>query len=428
LFRRRLLPALAIPRGVPALIGQTEFDSVLIKDGRFARWSDYHDLLEAELRDFDEIVFLEHPYRPNQGEVVAYLRGVLGKTVVSTNANGYGVLLSAVDLPKVMTLSSSLGVEAAAMGYSSTFLLDDPRQKLCLTDIETKVADAVGHALLDPVFWRQLLSSDRTPTAALERSADPFFLGDNYVRNSLDAWSFGVLQNGLGNLSSRKTLMPSATLSDSRQAELLGQLAQASTPLSPRHALQRAATLGLFLELSAPPMSLCEVSEAPLNVNSPASPLLVGFHAAEPWGCWSSEQLSQIGCAIDPAAIGRSRLVMEMEVAAYEGVLGRAPVLVISFEQAIVGIAFFRTSQPKVTMRLAIRPTSGYCIFDLLFTDLQKPSASASSSDTRDLGFALSRLTFTLEPVEEDDAEAHVPSLWGIYPARPVPTARVALA
>jgi hypothetical protein len=34
LFRRRLLPALAIPRGVPALIGQTEFDSVLIKDGR----------------------------------------------------------------------------------------------------------------------------------------------------------------------------------------------------------------------------------------------------------------------------------------------------------------------------------------------------------------------------------------------------------
>jgi hypothetical protein len=186
--------------------------------------------------------------------------------------------------------------------------------------------------------------------------------------------------------------------------------------------------LGLFLELSAPPVRLGEVSEATLNVGSPASPLLVGFHAAESWGCWSSAHVSEIGCAIDPRDIGRSRLVMEIEIAAYEGVLGRAPILAVSFEQETLGIAFFRISQPKITMRLEARPTSGYCVFKLSFTDLQKPSASGRSSDTRELGFALSRLTFVLEPAAEGDAEAQAPSLWGIGPPRSVPTARVALA
>jgi hypothetical protein len=186
-------------------------------------------LLEAELRDFDEIVFLEHPYRPNQGEVVAYLRGVLGKTVVSTNANGYGVLLSAVDLPKVMTLSSSLGVEAAAMGYSSTFLLDDPRQKLCLTDIETKVADPSDTHCSTPCFGVHSFPAIAADSG-LERSADPFFSGRQLCAEFVSTpGSFGALQNGLGNLSSRKTLMPSATLSDSRQANCSG-----NSPKRPR--------------------------------------------------------------------------------------------------------------------------------------------------------------------------------------------------
>jgi hypothetical protein len=429
LFRRRQLPSLSIPPGIPILIGQTQFDSVLIKDGQFASWSDYRAMLEAALLDDEELVFLEHPSRPSQADIVAFLRGALGKTVISTNANGYGVLFSASDVPQIMTLSSSLGVEAQAMGYSTHFLLDDPRQKFFLGDIETQVPDGVGHALLDAGFWRQLLAGDDgAPEAAPDQRADPFFVGDNYVRGSLDAWSYGAIQNGLGSMSSRKTLLPAATLGDSRRADLLGHLTQATTPLSPRYALQRAQALGIFLELSAPPQALGEISDAPLTISSPGSPLLTGFHAAEPWGRWSSERVSQIGWSIDPSAVGRSTLVLEMEIAAFDGVVGRAPVLSISFEDSVIGLVFFRPSQPKVAVRLQVQPRSSYCMFDLHFTDLQKPSASGNSSDIRDVGFALYRLTFTLQPAQSEDAEVGPLSLWGIGPGPLAPSGRVALA
>ena len=120
------VPALAFPAGLPVLIGQTARDSIIIEGGRFADWPDREDELAAALRGHDACVFIEHPFRSDSHKVCEYLRCRHGKAVIATNANGYGALLSTRDIPEVLTLSSSLGVEAQAFGLPTRFLLGIP--------------------------------------------------------------------------------------------------------------------------------------------------------------------------------------------------------------------------------------------------------------------------------------------------------------
>src|SRR5471032_622355 len=116
MLSRRRPTAFSIPSGVPVIAGQTQYDAALIDKGRFASLTHFQAEMEDLLRDYTEVLYLEHPYATQNRASLEFLRSDLRKTVVSLRTNAYGVIFSDADIPCVISLSSSLGIEA---GYAS---------------------------------------------------------------------------------------------------------------------------------------------------------------------------------------------------------------------------------------------------------------------------------------------------------------------
>jgi hypothetical protein len=417
LFLRRQLALCTVPPGLPVLVGQTERDSVLIKEGRFAGWEDFADDIDRLLADFDEVVFLEHPYRPSSGPVLEYLRSVHGKTVIATNANSYGVLLSNGVIPMVLTLASSLGVEASAMGLQTRFLLADPRRKLELPEFELPIESAFGHGVLGAPFWSSTFGQGPT-RRMLGRSGqdNSFALGDHYLRNSLDAWSFRALQSGLTGMTGRKTMLPASTLTPQRNEELLGHLTGSELPVSMPRAIEEARAHDIQLTLLDPPLRVGERREIPVSGPQANHYLATGFHPPEAWGGWSSEPMSQLVFAVGADTVAQGgQLDVSMSVRVFEGLLVCAPVMRIRCDGHLVGYVFFRSSGLNAqTVEFSLRPRTPICRVDLEMTDLGTPSAEGASADRRWLGFALSQLTVACSKLIDAPSSARHTLLWGV--------------
>ena len=214
------VPELMLPEGLPVLIGQTARDSILISAGRFVDWPDCEDELALALRDHDACIFLEHPGRQDSRSVCEYLRCRLGKAVIATSTNGYGALLSTARIPEVLTLSSSLGVEAQAFGLPTRFLLGDPRQRMRVDGVDLGVDRPLTHHVLGDDFWNAIWG-DGPPSQVPN---DGFYLGEHYLRDSLVSWSYQLLRDRLQGARSRRTWMPAAGMDSPRRTSLLTAL------------------------------------------------------------------------------------------------------------------------------------------------------------------------------------------------------------
>lgn len=420
LFLRQKFAACAIPKGLPVLVGQTECDSVLVRDGRFFRWDDCADELSNRLAGFDSVVFLEHPYRSSSRNVVEYLRSIHGKTVIATNANSYGVIFANPDIPAVITLASSLGVEAQAAGLETCFLLDDPRRKFLVPEVDRPISPqqgAYGHGVLEAPFWDEVLKAGSSPgRSAVGSHLDSFHLGEHYLRNSLDAWSFRPLQSGVTSMTSRKALIPSGTLTSERRDALLGAMLGDAHPVPPARAIARASTLGLRLDFLDAPLILGERREVALDGPAAAAYLVHGFHPFESWGGWSSELSSKIVIPVGAEALARhAQLDISMRVRAFEGLLHRAPVMRVSSEGQLLGFVFFRaTGANQQTISFTVTPSSPLCRIDLELSDLESPAEGGFSFDQRWLGFALSQFTVACHAPASGESDLDSCQVWGI--------------
>jgi hypothetical protein len=418
LFLRHRLPSCAIPSGIPILAGQTERDSVLIVGGRFADWADYEETLESALSDFDEVVFLEHPYRPTSSRVVEYLRTRHGKTVISTNANSYGILFSNPQIPKVVTLASSLGVEARALGFPTDFLLSDPQRKFLLDDIEV-ASTPLGHGVLSASFWDHILNRGENTKAQ-----DAFCLGENYLRNSLDSWSFRPLQNGLAGLTSRKALLPAATLSDERRDALLAALTSFDPlpPVPASRSVERAAKAGVELKVLEGPLRLGERRTIRLSGGGPVPCVSVGFHPPETWGVWSCALSAELTLSVAPDDVARGALLrISLPVSVYEGLLPHCPVLRLSANGNSVGYALFRPSTTNwQTLEFTVATTTPSCRIGLELSELESPASLLDPYDPRWLGVGL--VEFEVECVAREEVTesrttvVDAGCVWGLSP------------
>ena len=413
LFLRHRQPSCAIPSGVPVLAGQTERDSVLIVDGRFADWADYEETLEARLSPYDEVMFLEHPYRPTSSRVIEYLRTRHGKTVISTNANSYGILFSNPQIPKVVTLASSLGVEATALGFATDFLLSDPQRKFRLDNIEVATAPLLlGHGVLSASFWDHIFNRGENTKAQ-----DAFCFGENYLRNSLDAWSFRPLQNGLAGLNNRKSLVPSARLSDERRGDLLAALTSFDhlPPVPPSRSVVRAAKAGVELIVLEGPLRIGERRTIRLSGSGPVPYVGAGFHPPESWGIWSNALSAELMLSVAPDAVARgARLRISLPVSVYEGLLPHCPVLRVSANGNSVGYAMFRPSTTNwQTLEFTVPATAPLCRICLELSELESPASLLDPHDPRWLGVGL--VEFEVECVALEETKAlDTDRLWGL--------------
>lgn len=422
LFRRRLMPIFAIPPGLPVLVGQTAIDSAIIQDGHFMNWSDYADRLQTELNDFDSLVFMEHPSQPNNTRITEFLRSSLEKTIISTNVNSYGVLLSNKSIPKVITLSSSLGVEAQAMGFDTKFLLADPRNKFLVLDCDLAAEIPIGHGLFKPSFWADVFHVTGENNCLKDSSADSFSLGANYARNSLDHWAYGALQHGLDQATGRKTLIPAFSLNSLCRDSLLGGLlSYKAKPTAPAPALQLAQKTGLQIELLDLPMELGEHRTVEMGGGSSKTYFVDGFHPPEAWGYWSSEIQSCISIPVSKRAIALGALLkLRLSLLIYSGLMASAPVLRIRHSGGTSGYVFFRPGMPDThVVEVSLLAKSALVQLTFELTGLESPYSLQESGDTRWLGFGVREFEIFCDASSDPRIEIQNErglSVWGVAP------------
>ncbi len=395
LFAKHWLEAFALPDGVPLLAGQTERDSVLIRGGRFADWPDCADAAAEILAPYPEVVLLKHPLRPSSASIAGFLRNRLGKTVISTNVNAYAALFSPRPAPLLATLASSLGVEARAAGLEVRFLLDDPRHKLSVPGVDVEDMVMVGHGVLTPEFWRDVVAGKpHVPPSGIE----PFFYGDHYLRDTMGAWAYGALRTGLHEQPVRKVLLPALGLGDARRAELLAALAGAAPGTA--MTAEAAAAAGVELVVAAPPTQPLRPGASvmvELNGDTAHQHLVQGFHAPEAWGCWSRDLRCTVELPVAPEAHG-CELDLVLPIRAFEGQPDHAPVLRVMSAGQTLAYVFFRPHGPKpVDLRVRLTARAPATRIELEISR-RASSAVLGTDDNRWLGFALTRMTVTCQP------------------------------
>ena len=383
LFAHARHPAHAMPEGIPLLAGQTAQDSVLINRGRFEGWTEHVEALEAQLSAHPVIGVLPHPHRPHPSELVALLNRRLRKTVVLTNANSYGLLASVAAPAPVVSISSSLGVEAQALGHQPIFLGGAPSLRLLAGDFECHgTDDPLGHRALAPEFWRSALALEHSP---LPPSA--FTLGDHYLRDSLEAWAFAALRNGLQLQPCHKTIVAGGDLS-------AHDLANLASILEGNDGTTRA---NVHVHMRRPPLRTGETVRLRPSDADTRHHFAAGFHAPESWGVWGDGPRSSIVTPVehdDPAASRHVSMRLKLQID--DGLCREAPVLTLSSRGHPLAFVCFRpggTRSPEVLVNVPVQDNQAE--LDLTLSRARSPSEDGQP-DQRSLGIGLIDLTVHL--------------------------------
>ena len=392
LMTRHAYPALQIPDGWPLVIGQTVGDSILIEKGRFADWPDFDDQLAMALQPYPGCVLLEHPFRADTGAVAQYLRARFGKTVMMSNANGYGVVFQSRTAPLALTLSSSLGVEAQTVGLPTSFLLGDPRLRLQLAGVDLGTSEALHHGVLSAAFWQSLFSADSGELQSTASGQLPFALGDDFIRGGIESWSYAQLQLGFAAARSRKVVFPAEGLTAEESAQLALTLSGQVEPVQGwgTPAPENRNDLGVDLIIASAPVAVGEQRQ--LACDDPWSCMVLeGFHAPESWGAWSSGRESKVCLSIAPSAVKwKAELTVSLKIEVFDALRPRCPVCRISESGQTLALLFFRPGGPPtvdVVVRTLARSTR--CEIDIALSDIDSPKNLAGMDDTRLLGIGL---------------------------------------
>jgi len=418
LFARLRLSACTLPTNVPLLIGQTKYDSVLINNGKFSDWVDFREFIAGLLSPFDSVAFLEHPSQPNNAKILEFLRNTLQKNVIAMRGNSYGMIFSNRRTPLVLTLSSSLAVEAESIGHTTRYLLNDPRRKFLVEGIDQPDFAMLAHAVLDANFWFEIIKGSKDEGVQHQRS-DCFFLGDHFLRNSLDAWSFRSLQNGLTIESSVRTLISSSAATPGRLDQLTAACCgiEETEGMTRLQAWSQAKNNGIDFRRLEPPVVPSQRLDLPINTPEGSHYLLGGFHTSENWGVWSSEHRSSLLIPFATVGSPYARLRIELQIKFFAGIENESPVLRLAVNGRNVGFVFLRSSHidmQRLMFRLDAAPP--FLQIDFELTDVQSPSVCSGSMDSRKLGFGLTRVTVEHLGEAEEMRSAQECQLWGIDP------------
>lgn len=423
LFSRMQLPALSLPEDVPVLIGQTEKDSVLIRDGRFTTWEDHESDLAEILAPYSEVIFLEHPYRQSSALSTEYFRGRHGKTVISVRSNSYGVIFSQAAAPFFLTLASSLGAEARCAGRECIFLTSDPCEKFILDGVDVPGAVMVSHAVLQDEFWKNIFAGQFQKKKSKNGAANGAFpLGDHYIRNSLDSWAFRPLQYGTNLDPVLKRILPAAAATEDRMVAVSTALCAGSLGAAKQVLIHgRTQQPWGVVETLVKPFAQGARSEIDFAQPSASHYLVDGFHAPEGWGVWSSGRYARVVLPVDLAGSAEAKVDISMVVKIFPEILDHAPVLQIAMNGKEVGTVLFRKSaKNEKKISFSSRSKKPICQIEFRVSNTGSPAFYGQSADNRELGFGLSALSVAVSSVKKDAQDDNpteiVEKFWGVSP------------
>ena len=396
--RLRSTPFL-LPAGMPLILGQTACDASIIKAGQFAKLGDFEDVLAMKLTAFDAVCFIEHPHRGRDLDAINLLRGVLGKTVISCRGNNYGLLFcNRETAPLSIALSSSMGVEASILGIDSHFLLGDPRDRHLLPFVDQEYYFALGHNIFDKNMWNSIFFSEKFKISTYDSG---FYLGENFIRNTLESWSFKAMKNGIEVEKSVRRLFPSALVSNEIIDDYLGEIVEDS------HLVNRDRPKLLDMAGAAK----VDMSVAPL-LPTVGRPLQIepregvendypmkGFYGPENWGVWSSSPLSSIQIPVGRGHGRSTKIGLRITFKTFGDLPWIARFVKVVINGRAVG-AVFATPSAIDTFSIEFEVLLERHILEISFeTSKQQPPSEfiAGSQDNRPIGFGLCAIGVRIE-------------------------------
>lgn len=384
----RLDPVQArLPEDCPVLFGQTARDASLIAGGVFAGWGDYVEVLDDLLRNYTEVAFVRHPQAEWRVEVIELLRSRLGKTVIGVSGNSYPLIMSGGSFGPMATLSSSIGVEARAFGHDVRFLLADPCEKFAVRGLDNPSQIMLDHRLFEPDFWLQIMNGTGDGTVARDEA---FYLGDNFVRGTLEGWSFNALNGDKPFSPMEKFVIPAAQATDAQLDGLANILSGASADCRER-AIVEARRSDIALDFVPGPLVDGGIWRWDPQSCLADLPLVNGFSTTEEDGAWSegAEGAIEIPIGSDPG--NRLRIEGELNFSFFRGILHEMPALLLYVNgKPCSSIVHRMGDQPYYRLLFsAIVPVRTNCRFRIQCSHAASPRELRLGDDERVLGFII---------------------------------------
>lgn len=408
----RLDPVQArLPEGCPLLFGQTDHDASLIVEGRFAQWRDFADELAEELHDHAEVALVRHPQARWRAEVIELLRTTLGKTVIGISGNSYPLIMSGSPDRKVLTLSSSIGAEASVFGYQPRFLLADPREKFAVAGCDNPVQIMVDHRLFEQAFWEEALAGSGKGAPA---RAEAFYLGSNFVRGTLEGWSFTQLEGADPFADMEKTVFPASNAEDARIDEIVGTLA-GTAPGDRDAAIAAAGAARIALRILPGPLQRGGTWAWGRDIAGSDLAMAEGFHPIEGDGAWSDGTAGTIEFAVGGETGSLIRIEGELAFSFFGGLLPQGPALLLYVNgKPRAALLHGEGEDPYHRLPFAADvPAGQLCRLRIESSHAASPAQLGLNSDPRQLGFILHGVEITARlPGGTGDLPAL--RLWGV--------------
>jgi hypothetical protein len=386
LFRRMDLPSCHFP-DMPFLIGQTPHDSSLISNRRISTWRDHKEKLTQCLKDFENVAFFPHPYNSENIDLIDFFRVDLNKTVVVSDVNSYSALLShSGDMKQVITLSSSLGVEAATFGFEVDFLLHNPCQGFYVEGVDIKPMTMLGHGVLSKAFWEECIWG----RVGARKKTPAFGLGDGYLRDSYDTWSYAALKGNRA-ATARKTVYLSGAKGRDDLAILYRSLScEDDEALGVSDLGEKAKLKGIELNYVPAPAKIGDSAVIDFSSRELASLVIRdGFHEIESWGVWAGQLCCRLAFPVVPNS--HAILKVELAIGINPQLLQYGPVLRIESRDAEIGFALFRPNLGLSTRVAFEIPCQG------AETEVRlhiSHLAQAGPTDGRELGYCITEIRY----------------------------------
>lgn len=400
-----------LPEQCPILFGQTAADASLIAEGSFVRWADRVDALADALRNHAEIAFVRHPQAVWQHDIITLLRSRLGKTVIGISGNSYPLIMSGRSLGPVLTLSSSIGAEAMACGYDVRFLLADPREKFAISGLDNPSQILLDHRLFEPALWEQIL--DRTG-AGLPAHEEAFYLGKDFVRGTLESWSFAALDAAEPFVPMEKIVIPAAGLSSTRVDELAGILA-GTAPDDRENAIVEARRHQIDLECVAGPLTIGQTWRWDRDSLLSELPLVDRFYPIEGDGAWINGDVGTIEVPLVGKAGEHVLLEGEVVFSFFRGILQHTPALLLKVNGQPCAAMMGRSIDEAYHCLpfSAVVPADAPCVLRMECSHAAAPAELGMGSDHRVLAALLHGVTISARPVV-GSGDLGMLRVWGV--------------
>jgi hypothetical protein len=398
-------PQAHLPDDCAVMFGQTPADASLIVDRRFASWSDYADKLAALIGPRDVVAYIKHPHARWPVALLDWLGNALGLNVIAMEGNSYPVIMSGRPIGPVASLSSSVGVEAAAFGHDSHFLIADPRHAFAVPGIDNAEQIMVGHQFLEPGMWECALGGAK-PDGPMD--VDPFFLGPGHIRSTLESWSFAGLE-GTGTLPACKKIIVPAPRCGKAERDRL-RVALGATAKD-RDLADESPVDHWSLPFALAPGETWHWDKAEERLDFPG---LDGLGSPDEDGIWLSGEGCTIRLPLAPSGGRELWISGELRFSFFRGLLDRHPVLLVRANGRPVAAWIHRGQEdPYHDLSFAFPATSdGICRVTLEVSHADNPCALGMGGDTRELSIIVHSVSLCASEAEVA-GDAVMMSLWG---------------